>query len=44
MEDYKDFFLEQFKLYQIDGSLFSDERKINFDNLKINSKSKEILV
>ena len=44
MEDYKDFFLEQFKLYQIDGSLFSDERKINFDNLKIDSKSKEILV
>jgi DNA ligase (NAD+) len=44
MEDYKDFFLEQFKLYQIDGNLFLDDRQINFDKLKINSENKEILV
>lgn len=44
MEDYKNFFLEQFKLYQIDGSLFSDERQIDFDKLKIDSDRKELLV
>lgn len=44
MENYKEYFLEQFKLYQIDGNLFSDGRQINFDKFKIDSKSKEILV
>jgi DNA ligase (NAD+) len=43
-EDFKEFFLEQVELYQLDGNLFSDEREIDFDKLKINSKYKEILV
>ncbi|TEB45408.1 NAD-dependent DNA ligase LigA [Flavobacterium circumlabens] len=44
MEDLKKYFLGQFDLYQIDGNLFSEERQINFDKLKIDSREKEVLV
>lgn len=44
MEKFREYFLDQFKLYQIDGNLFSDGRQINFDKLKVDSKSKEVLV
>lgn len=44
MEDYKNYFLELFDIYQSDGYLFSDERKINFEKLKVDSRYKEILV
>ncbi len=43
-KDYKDAFLELLNIYQSDGSLFSDERKINFEKLKIDSKYKEIII
>ncbi|WP_395044800.1 NAD-dependent DNA ligase LigA [Flavobacterium sp.] len=44
MEKFREYFLDQFKLFQIDGNLFSDGRQINFDKLKVDSKSKEVLV
>ena len=44
MEDYKKYFLEQFSIYSIDGNLFSEERLINYDKFKIDSRYKEILV